>query len=361
MRTCSTAASTSRCCGFGASSTRDPASPSIIQTERGVGYIFASSGRNALTMAYVANMRMGGGASCRCAVTRRVTTVALVLPRGIFPETRTREKLPSQYLWEKSMHTSTQLSDRRLRSAREIVRRPVHDLHGRAIVSSVPGREGGTRPATNEVQRLATRCDARPSGRSALALPPRPFPILMRRGSNAPMITGGDAPMRGLCRGDVWDTAGGRRAASCGDARQAGRQPDPGPRRPRMSPMLLGRPAHRRTRRLWPALDRGTRSSCSARRTPIWDVGPGMSRLALSSRHAGRDFVKPASSGTYKRLTELLRGWTSGRGRLPTSALSAADIEYIWHMALEDCLRPRIDALRGCQPDPQLFRSVRHR
>ncbi len=46
------------------------------------------------------------------------------------------------------MHTSTQLSDRRLRSARQIVRRPVHDLHGRAIV--IPYARDGAPRRENE-------------------------------------------------------------------------------------------------------------------------------------------------------------------------------------------------------------------
>jgi uncharacterized protein YjiS (DUF1127 family) len=55
------------------------------------------------------------------------------------------------------MHTSTQLSDRRLRSAREIVRRPVHDLHGRAIVipyarEDAPGRENEANAWTRSIK-----------------------------------------------------------------------------------------------------------------------------------------------------------------------------------------------------------------
>ena len=40
-KTCSIAASTSRFSAFAASLERDPSTPEIIQTERGVGYVFA--------------------------------------------------------------------------------------------------------------------------------------------------------------------------------------------------------------------------------------------------------------------------------------------------------------------------------
>ena len=58
------------------------------------------------------------------------------------------------------MHTSTQLSDRRVRSAREIVRRPVHDLHGRAIIipyarEGAPGRENEANAWTRSIKAVS--------------------------------------------------------------------------------------------------------------------------------------------------------------------------------------------------------------
>jgi uncharacterized protein YjiS (DUF1127 family) len=110
-------------------------------------------------MAYLANMRMGGGA-CVMPVTRRVTTVALSPPRGIFRKHGRARNSQANISWEKSMHTSTQLSDRRLRSAREIARRPVHDLHGRAIVipyarEGAPGRENEANAWTRSIKAVS--------------------------------------------------------------------------------------------------------------------------------------------------------------------------------------------------------------